>query len=101
VLRLIAAVADAGRRAGKPVSICGAMGSDVDALPILIGLGITEVSATPATIPRLKRTVRRLDARECRELAQRALQQESAAAVRELAQVARARARAAAETAGE
>ena len=94
VLRLIALVAEAGRECGKSVSVCGALGSDVDALPILVGLGVHEVSATPAAIPRLKRTVRNLDARECRDLARRALEQSSAAEVRELAFYARGRARA-------
>jgi len=94
VLRLIRAVATAGLAAGKRVSVCGAMGSDVDALPILIGLGIHEVSATAAMIPRLKRTVRLLDAGECRELAQRALSENTAGAVHELAALARGRARA-------
>ncbi len=94
VLRLIALVADAGRAKHKTVSVCGALGSDVDALPILVGLGIHEISATCAMIPRLKRMARLLDAGECRELARRALDQASAAAVRELAAVARARARA-------
>jgi phosphoenolpyruvate-protein phosphotransferase len=98
VLRLIALVADAGRAAGKPVSVCGAMGSDVDALPILIGLGVGEVSATPGMIPRLKRMVRSLDAGECRELARRALEQRTAAAVRDLALQMRARARASAQS---
>jgi phosphoenolpyruvate-protein kinase (PTS system EI component) len=45
-------------------------------------------------VPRLKRTVRLLDAAECRELAARALEQATAAAVRELALFARSRARA-------
>jgi multiphosphoryl transfer protein len=98
VLRMIALVAQAGRAAGKSVSVCGAMGSDVDALPILIGLGVHEISATPAMVPRLKRTVRLLDAAQCRELALRALEQHGAAAVRELAQAARARARAGAQS---
>lgn len=96
VLRLIAKVAEAGRACGKSVSVCGALGSDVDALPILIGLGILEVSATASMIPRIKRTVRSLDAAECRELAARSLEQETAAAVRDLALYARARARASA-----
>ncbi len=95
VLRLIALVADAARAQGKVASVCGALGSDVDALPLLIGLGIHEISATAAAIPRLKRMVRALDAAECRELALRALEQTTAAAVRELAAVARARARSA------
>ena len=95
VLRLIALVAVAGRELGKSVSVCGALGSDVDALPILIGLGVHEISATPAMIPRLKRTVRLLDAAQCRELATRALEQTSAAEVRDLALYSRSRARAA------
>ena len=98
VLRLIALVADAASVRGKPVSLCGALGSDVDALPILIGLGVHEISAAPSTIPRLKRTARLLDAAECRELARRALELSTAAEVRELAAVARARARATSET---
>ena len=98
VLRLIGAAAGAGHACGKTVSVCGALGSDVDALPILIGLGIHEISATPAMIPRLKRTVRLLAAAECRELARRALEQDTAAAVRDLALYARARARASAES---
>lgn len=94
VLRLVALVAEAGRAHGKKVSVCGALGSDVDALPILIGLGIHEISATTAMIPRLKRTVRLLDARQCAELAQRALDLSTAAEVRELALFTRSRARA-------
>ena len=97
VLRLIALVAEAGRAHGKSVSVCGALGSDVDALPILVGLGVHEISATPSTIPRLKRTVRLLDAKECRDLAQRALEQQSAAEVRELSLFMRSRARASGE----
>jgi len=97
VLRLFALVAEAGRGHGKKVAVCGALGSDVDALPILIGLGVHEISATPSTIPRLKRTVRLLDASECRELAHRALEQSTAAEVRELALFSRSRARAAGE----
>jgi phosphoenolpyruvate-protein phosphotransferase len=99
VLRLIAATVEGARAQGRSVSVCGAMASDVDALPLLIGLGVHEISATPSAIPRLKRTVRLLDARECAELARRALGEESAAAVRDLAFQARAAARAAPQSA--
>src|SRR6185437_12663026 len=61
VLRLIARVAEAARERGKSASVCGALASDVDALPLLVGLGIHEISATPAAIPRLKRVARSLD----------------------------------------
>jgi multiphosphoryl transfer protein len=82
VLRLIAMVADAAREGGKTASVCGALASDSDALPVLVGLGIHEISATAAAIPRLKRIVRTLDASECRELAHRALDCATAAEVR-------------------
>jgi multiphosphoryl transfer protein len=97
VLRLIALVAEAAAARAKPVSLCGALASDVDALPILIGLGVLEISAAPAMIPRLKRTARALDAAQCREAARRALELATAAEVRDLAAVARAKARAASE----
>ena len=85
VLQLIARVAEAARARGKTVSVCGALGSDVEALPILIGLGVQEISATPAMIPRLKSVVRTLDTSRCREIARKALAQPSGAAVRKLA----------------
>ena len=98
VLRLIREVAQAAAARGKVACVCGALGSDVDALPLLIGVGIREISASPAAIARIKRTVRGLDAAECAALAARALTQTSAAAVRELAAMARARARSAAQS---
>jgi phosphoenolpyruvate-protein kinase (PTS system EI component) len=85
VLRLIALVAEAGRLHGKPVSLCGALGSDVEALPLLVGLGVLEVSAVPAAIPRLKRVARGLNAQRCRERAGAALEAQSAAQVRAIA----------------
>ena len=84
VLLLIAATVEGAVAYGRPVSVCGAMASDAQALPILIGLGVQEISATPGAIPRLKRIVRSLDASECRTLAGRALDATSAAAVREM-----------------
>ncbi len=84
VLRLIAVAADAAATAGKSVSVCGALASDPEALAILIGLGVHEISATPAMIPRLKRAARRLDSGACRALALRSLEQDSGAAVRAL-----------------
>ena len=98
VLKLIAATVEGARAHGRSVSVCGAMASDVDAVPILIGLGVHEISATPSAIPRVKRLVRGLDARECAEVAQRALAAERPSEVRDLAQHLRARARAASQS---
>ncbi len=84
VLRLIKFAADAANAHHKEVAVCGGLGSDPIAIPILIGLGVHEVSAVSAAIPRLKRVIRSLDARACAELAQQALAQTDAAAVRAL-----------------
>ncbi|MDE2305721.1 MAG: phosphoenolpyruvate--protein phosphotransferase, partial [Gammaproteobacteria bacterium] len=84
VLRLIAATAEAGRRAGRPVAVCGALASDVLAVPVLLGLGVHELSAVPALVPRLKRLIRGLELAACARLAERALDCIDGAAVRRL-----------------
>jgi len=84
VLRLIALAADAGRSAGKEVAVCGGLGSDVVAIPILVGLGVHEVSAVPAAIPRIKRVLRERALADCEALAREALSQATAADVRAL-----------------
>lgn len=84
VLRLIGTAAKAANAAGKEVAVCGSLGSDLSAIPILVGLGVHEVSAVPASIPRIKRTLRSLDEAACRELARKALALPTAEAVRNL-----------------
>jgi multiphosphoryl transfer protein len=82
VLRLIGATASAGRRAGKRVSLCGGLAADPQALPLLLGLGLRELSVPAACLPSVKRAVRSLDLRRCETLAERALAADSAADVR-------------------
>jgi phosphocarrier protein FPr/phosphocarrier protein len=84
VLALIARVGEAGEQHGKLVAVCGGLASDPAAAPLLLGLGVRELSVVPTLIPTLKSRVSgyRLDA--CRELAARALTLDSAAAVRQL-----------------
>jgi phosphocarrier protein FPr/phosphocarrier protein len=84
VLQLIAATVAGARRHNRRVSVCGGLASDPAAAPILIGLGVEGLSAVPAVIAQLKSLIRTLRTDECRALAARALQQESAAAVRSL-----------------
>jgi multiphosphoryl transfer protein len=84
VLQLIAATAVAGDAAGKLVAVCGGVAADRTAVPILLGLGIRELSVVPAAIPALKRQIGGLRIEECRELAQRCLQLGSASEVRGL-----------------
>jgi phosphoenolpyruvate-protein phosphotransferase len=85
VLKLIGLAASAGEGAAKTVAVCGAAAADRIAVPILIGLGIRELSVVPAAIPAIKRQIRTLRIADCRALAGRCLQASSAAEVRALA----------------
>lgn len=85
VLRLIRATALAGRAAGRLVAVCGGLASDPVAAPLLVGLGVNELSAVPSIIPELKSVLRATRLDDCRVLAERALEAKSAAEVRALA----------------
>jgi phosphocarrier protein FPr/phosphocarrier protein len=85
VLRLVREVGEGAAAAGCWAGVCGGLASDPLAAPILIGLGITELSATPAAIPGLKAVVRKLDMKGCTALAAEACDATSAAEVRTLA----------------
>jgi phosphocarrier protein FPr/phosphocarrier protein len=82
VLRLIATAAEGAARHGRWVGLCGAMASDPLAVPLLLGLGVTELSVSPAQIAGIKQVVRRLELGACREAARQALALASAAEVR-------------------
>ncbi len=84
VLRLVATVTAAAARRARGVAVCGGLASDPAAVPLLLGLGVNELSAVPAQIPHIKEVVRAHTLDACRALAARALALESAAAVREL-----------------
>ncbi len=62
VLRLIQMVIDAGRRQRIPVSMCGEMAGDPRHIPLLLGMGLTELSMQPGALLVAKRTLRNLDA---------------------------------------
>ncbi len=61
VLKLIDHTVRAAERAGIPVSVCGEMAGDALAVPLLVGLGISELSATPSSVPVVKEIVRALE----------------------------------------
>ena len=61
VLRLIAATVKAAHAHGKWVGVCGALASEALAAPVLIGLGVDELSVSVPLIPTIKATVRELD----------------------------------------
>jgi phosphoenolpyruvate-protein phosphotransferase len=85
VLKLIAAAASAGTAAGKMVAVCGGAAADRLAVPVLLGLGVRELSVVPAMVPAVKRGIRSLRIDACGELAMRCLDLTSAAEVRALA----------------
>ena len=86
VLRLIARTVEGAHRHGKWVGVCGELGSDPAAVPILIGLGVDELSVSVPAIPEVKAIVRSLSYAEVKELAQQALNCRTAADVRSLVQ---------------
>jgi phosphoenolpyruvate-protein phosphotransferase len=84
VLKLIALTAKAGIEAGKTVAVCGGVAADRIAVPVLLGLGIRELSVVPAAIPAIKRQIRAVRIADCRALASRCLELGTAAEVRSL-----------------
>ncbi|MBV6500499.1 MAG: Phosphoenolpyruvate-protein phosphotransferase [Prosthecobacter sp.] len=70
VLRLIRMTVEAANRAGIRVCICGEMASDIELTPLLVGLGLHELSVTAGQVARVKHAVRQLNAAECRALAE-------------------------------
>ena len=85
VLRLIAMTVDAGRAAGKSVSVCGNLASEPLGALVLIGCGIRELSGVPAALRSVRRAIRQVSGADCKALAERALHMESAGEVRALA----------------
>jgi phosphoenolpyruvate-protein kinase (PTS system EI component) len=82
VLSLIANVAAAGEKQKKLVAVCGGLASEPTAVPILVGLGVRELSVVPTLVPQVKSIVRALQLDACWRLAQRALEQQTAEEVR-------------------
>ncbi|MBX3745820.1 MAG: phosphoenolpyruvate--protein phosphotransferase [Verrucomicrobiae bacterium] len=81
VLRLIRMTVEAGRRQGIWVGVCGEMAGDPVLVPLLLGLGVNELSAAPASVPGIKHLIRRCRISEARELAEWALRQPNGAGI--------------------
>lgn len=82
LLRLIAQTCAGAARHGRWVGVCGALASDPLATPVLVGLGVSELSVSPPQVGEIKERVRQLDAAECRRLSHDLLNLSSASAVR-------------------
>jgi len=66
ILRLIKHVADVGREMDTPVYMCGEMAARPLHIPLLLGMGINELSMNPQSIPAVKRVIRSLNVGETR-----------------------------------
>ena len=77
IVRLIKLTVEAARRGGIWTGVCGEMGGDPVLVPLLIGLGVTELSCAPSVLPEVKYMIRRVKMDEVRALAEFALQSES------------------------
>lgn len=84
VLRLIARTVEAAHAAGKWVGVCGELGADPQAVPILVGIGVDELSVSVPAIPTVKAQIRDLTLTGAQALAQKALACATAPDVRKL-----------------
>ncbi|MEI6032646.1 MAG: phosphoenolpyruvate--protein phosphotransferase [Verrucomicrobiae bacterium] len=81
ILRMIKMVVDAARANGIWTGVCGEMAGDALLTPLLIGLGVDELSAASAVVPRIKKAVQSLDAGRCEALVQHVLGMSDSAAI--------------------
>jgi phosphocarrier protein FPr len=84
VLRLIATTVEGAKEHGRWVGVCGEVAGDPLAAPLLIGLGVTELSMSPPAIPLVKAAIRQVDTATASRIAQEALGLANATEVREL-----------------
>ncbi|MEH2434410.1 MAG: phosphoenolpyruvate--protein phosphotransferase [Nostoc sp.] len=84
VLRMVQQTIQAAHAAGISVGLCGELAADTLATPILLGLGLDELSVNPQSIPGVKQAIARFSIVESEAIVASALQQDSADHVREL-----------------
>jgi phosphotransferase system enzyme I (PtsI) len=73
VLKTIKTIIDSAHRNNKWVGVCGEIAGDPLAIPVLLGLGIDELSAVPIVVPEIKQIIRTLSMKESKEIARRCL----------------------------
>jgi phosphocarrier protein FPr len=84
VLQLIERTVEGAHKHKRWVGVCGALAGDPAAVPVLIGLGVDELSVDVPIVPSVKARVRALSLKECQSTAQKALDAADAAEVRAL-----------------
>ena len=83
IIRLIRMTVEAAHARGIWVGVCGEMAGDIALTPLLLGLGVDELSTGAATVPRVKRAVQSLDLAACRQLIEDIQSLDSAGAILE------------------
>jgi len=73
VLRLLRHIIETGRKHSVPVAMCGEMSGDVVYVPLLLGLGLEQLSAAPPNLLEVRRVIRSLTLREAEETARKVL----------------------------
>lgn len=81
VLRMIQHTVKAAHKAGKPVAICGELGGNLIAAPLLVGLDLDEISTSSTVIPEIKKIVRSISYADCKKIAARAMRLATAAEI--------------------
>jgi phosphotransferase system enzyme I (PtsI) len=84
VIRLLKMIADAGRNNGIPVYMCGEMAGELLYIPILLGLGLEELSTNPQAIPMVKNAIRSLDIAQAHDFLARVLKLTTTQQIEEL-----------------
>jgi phosphotransferase system enzyme I (PtsI) len=78
VLRMLKLIVDTGHARGLKVSVCGEMAGDALYVPLLLGLGVDELSMTPTLVPSVRYIVRAMKMSDAQKLAAEALRQTDA-----------------------
>lgn len=86
VLRLLKMTVEAAHSNGIWAGVCGEMAGDIVMTPVLVGLGVDELSATATVVPRVKKAVQSLNSAECAALVHEALQSDDSEAILQLSQ---------------
>ncbi len=73
ILRLMKQVVDAAHRKGIPVSVCGEMASQLSCVPLLVGMGVDELSMNTHSIPKVKKLLNTITEKESKEITKKCL----------------------------
>jgi phosphotransferase system enzyme I (PtsI) len=84
ILRLVKGVVESARSAGKPLSVCGEMAGEILALPLLVGLGVEELSMSVSALLPAKRVIRQMSVADADELARLCLHERTARGIERL-----------------